>query len=266
MESKKLKGSPIAYYVSRADQGEWALFLHAAFVDHDMFRTQVEHFQGRRNVLLVDVLGHGRSTDAHKDDSIDKMSEWIAGILEAEGIDKAHVVGVSLGAVLAQDLANRHPGSVRSLACFGGYDINNFDASMQKDNASKQMLMTVRALFSTTWFAKANKAISAYTPEAQEEFYAMNLRFPRKSFKYLAGLNGMVNKHVTGERGYPLLIGCGEFDVPMELEALKRWKESEPDCAMVVLSGAGHCANMDVPQEFNETLERFWSGEGPLPS
>lgn len=188
MESKRLEGSPIAYYVSRAGHDEWALFLHAAFVDHNMFRTQVEHLQGRRNVLLVDVLGHGRSTDARKGDSIDKMSEWTASILEAEGIDKAHVVGVSLGSVLAQDFANHHPDSVRSLACFGGYDINDFDAKMQRGNASKQMLMLARALFSMTWFAKANKEICAHTPEAQEEFYAMNLCFPRKSFKYLAGL------------------------------------------------------------------------------
>ena len=40
----------------------------------------------------------------------------------------------SLGAVLAQNFADRYPEAVQSLACFGGYDINNFDAEIQKKN------------------------------------------------------------------------------------------------------------------------------------
>mgnify|MGYP000585735097 CR=1 FL=1 len=67
----------------------------------------------------------------------------------------------------------------------------------------------------------------------------------------------MVNKHETGKRNYPLLIGCGSFDIPMELEAIKQWKINEPNCRVVVFENAGHCANMDVPQEFNETMEKF---------
>lgn len=58
-------------------------------------------------------------------------AERIHGIMQTEGIGKLHIAGVSLGAVLAQDFANRYPDSVNSLACFGGYDINNFDTGIQ---------------------------------------------------------------------------------------------------------------------------------------
>lgn len=78
---------------------------------------------------------------------MDKMSKWISDILKTENIEKIHVVGVSLGAVLAQDFANHYPNLVSSLACFGGYDINNFDIKMQKENGAKQMAMMLRALF-----------------------------------------------------------------------------------------------------------------------
>lgn len=76
---------------------------------------------------------------------------------------------------------------------------------------------------------------------------------------FLATLNSMVNKHKTGKRNYPLLIGCGNFDIPMELEAIKQWKISEPNCRVVIFENAGHCVNMDVPQEFNKTMEDFWA-------
>ena len=116
-----------------------------------------------------------------------------------------------------------------------------------------------KALFSIKWFAKSNKLISAYTKEAQEEFYKINIEFPKKSFIFMARLNSMINKYKTGKRNYPLLIGCGSFDIPMELEAVKQWKISEPNCRVAIFENAGHCVNMDVPQEFNETVEDFWT-------
>lgn len=260
MKPIKSADSPITYFYSRTGQAEWILFIHAAFVNHNMFKAQFAYFENKYNILAVDIIGHGQSTDTRKGDTIDKMSEWIFAILKTEHIEKVHIVGVSLGAVLAQDFANRYPCAVSSLACFGGYDINHFDAKLKNENSAKQMLMMLKALFSVKWFAKANKKISAYTSQAQNEFYAMNMLFPKKSFLFLATLDRMVNKHETGQRNYPLLIGCGKYDIPMELEAIKAWKQSEPDCTVVLFENAGHCVNMDAPQEFNRTMEEFWKG------
>ncbi len=259
MKAIKLSNSPITYFISGTEHTEWVLFIHAAFVNHNMFKTQFEYFQNKHNILAIDIIGHGQSTDTQKGDSIDKMSKWIFDILKVENIGKIHIAGVSLGAVLAQDFANHYPNLVSSLACFGGYDINNFDIKMQKQNGTKQMLMMLKALFSIKWFAKENKKISAYTMQAQDEFFDMNILFPKKSFMFLATLNSMVNKHKTGKRNYPLLIGCGNFDIPMELETIKQWKISEPNCRVVIFENAGHCVNMDVPQEFNKTMEDFWA-------
>ncbi len=264
MKPIKSANSPITYFISRTGQTEWILFIHAAFVNHNMFKAQFEYFENKYDILAIDIIGHGQSTDTQKGDTIDKMSKWIFDILKTENIDQIHIVGISLGAVLAQDFANRYPCAVSSLACFGGYDINNFDAKMKNDNNAKQKLMMLKALFSVKWFAKANKKISAYTSQAQNEFFAMNILFPKKSFMFLATLHHMINKYKTERRNYPLLIGCGKFDIPMELEAIKAWKKSEPDCAAVVFENAGHCVNMDVPQEFNKTMEEFWKGASPI--
>ncbi len=256
----KLAHSPITYFVSRAGQAEWVLFIHAAFVNHNMFKTQFAYFENRYNILAIDIIGHGQSTDTQKGDTVNKMAKWVFDILKTENIDAVHIVGVSLGAIIAQDFANRYPHAVRSLACFGGYDINHFDAEMKNGNRAKQTRMMLKALFSITWFAKANKKISAYTSQAQNEFFAMNILFPKKSFMFLATLGSMVNKYKTGRRGYPLLIGCGEFDIPMEIEAIRAWKNNKPGCTAVFFENAGHCVNMDVPRAFNKTMEEFWKG------
>ena len=262
MKQYELDGSPIVYYISGKENSEWVLFIHAAFVHHGMFQTQIDYFQDQYNILTLDIIGHGKSINTRKGDSIDKMSAWINKILKKEKIERIHIVGVSLGAVIAQDFAAQYPEAVRSLACFGGYDINNFDVKMQKENSASQMCMMLKAIFSIKWFAKSNKKISAYTLQAQNEFYEMNIQFPRKSFMYLASLSSMINVRQSKPRRYPLLIGCGEYDIPMELSAVEMWKKNEPDCRVLIFEDAGHCVNMDVPQKFNAAMEEFWSGEG----
>lgn len=68
----------------------------------------------------------------------------------------------------------------------------------------------------------------------------------------------MVNVCKAEGRSYPLFIGCGEYDVPMERKAVEMWAESEPGTFVKIFEGAGHCVNMDVPQAFNAALEAFW--------
>jgi len=257
MERKNLNKSPLYYYVSGNEQGECMMFLHAAFADHTMFDRQAEYFKKKYKIITIDLIGHGRSVHTKKGDSINKMAEWIQQIINQEQVEKVHLIGVSLGSVIIQDFANKYPDLVASMACFGGYDVNNFDPNMQKGNSKEQGLMMLRAIFSVKWFAENNKKISAYTKEAQEEFYQMNIRFPKKSFMYLASLNGMVNKYKTKKRNYDLLIGCGKKDIPMELEAVNMWHSSEPTSRVIIFEGAGHLVNMDVPVEFNQMIDKF---------
>ena len=256
MENLYLDNSPIAYYVDDTANKEWLVFLHAAFVDHRMFERQFEYFSGKYNLLAIDIFGHGNSLRARKGDGVEKMSDWIDAIFQKHEISAAHFVGVSLGAVFIQDFANKYPDKVLSLACFGGYDINNFDIAKQKANSKGQMKMMLKALFSIKWFAKSNKKISAYTVDAQSEFYDLNIKFKKSSFRYLAGLQKLVNKYPKQQRPFRLLVGCGQYDIPMEIEIVNEWAARE-NCEKIILQDAGHCANMDAPNKFNSCLEEF---------
>ncbi len=257
MKALYLENTPIAYYIDDTANKDWVVFLHAAFVNSDMFIKQYDYFKGKYNLLAIDILGHGKSLNAKKSDSVEKMADWINLIFIKHNISAAHFVGVSLGSVFIQDFANKYEEKVLSLACFGGYDINNFDIKRQKANSKGQMKMMLKAMFSIKWFAKDNKKISAYTDQAKEEFYRLNIQFKKKSFMYMAKLGRLVNRFPCKQRSHSILIGCGEYDIPMELQIVKEWA-AEENCKYVVIQGAGHCCNMDNPQEFNSVLDKFW--------
>lgn len=252
MKEKKLENTSIHYWINDTEDGNAIIFIHPAFANHTCFDTQLDYFKDYK-VITIDVIGHGKSLGKG---AIEDTAKCISLIMKTENIDKINLVGVSIGAVLVQDFANKYPDKVSSLTCIGGYDINNFDRTLQKGNTKQQMKMMVKAMFSIKAFAKDNRKISAYTKEAQEKFYEMNLEFKKSSFRYLATLGKLVNKYKTLKRDYPLLIGVGEYDNDMAKKASIMWHKSEPSSAYIEFTGAGHIVNMDTPEQFNKVLKR----------
>ncbi len=251
MTEKILENTPIHYWLNDTKTGSAIIFIHPAFANHTCFDSQLNYFKDYK-VITMDLIGHGKSLGKG---TIENTAEYIKQIMESEKIDKINLVGVSIGAVLVQDFANKYSDMVSSLTCIGGYDINNFDKQLQSGNTKHQMKMMLKAMFSIKAFAKDNKKISAHTKEAQEKFYQMNLQFKKSSFKYLSSLGKLVNKYQTKKRNYPLLIGVGEYDNDMAKKASIMWHELEPESKYIEFSGAGHIVNMDTPEQFNEILK-----------
>jgi pimeloyl-ACP methyl ester carboxylesterase len=95
------------------------VFIHGAGNDHSVWLLQSRYFAHHRwNVLAVDLPGHGRSGgDALP--SVEAIADWICAVLDAVTIDKAALVGHSLGALAALECAARHPARVDRIALIG---------------------------------------------------------------------------------------------------------------------------------------------------
>lgn len=253
MTEKILENAPIHYWINDSKSNSAILFIHPAFANHTCFDDQLDYFKNYR-VITMDLIGHGKSIGKG---TIADTKERIKQIMNQEKITSINLVGISIGAVLVQDFANKYPNMVSSLTCIGGYDINNFDQTLQNGNTKHQMKMMLKAMFSIKGFAEENKKISAHTKEAQEKFYQMNLEFKKSSFKYLASLGKLINKCKNLKRTYPLLIGVGEFDNEMAKKASKTWHEKEQESKYIEFQGAGHIVNMDTPDQFNKALKQI---------
>ncbi len=95
------------------------VFVHGAGLDHSWFGLQSRYFGYHgRNVLAVDLPGHGRS-EGPPLDSVERIADWVVALLDAAGIERASVVGHSLGALAALECAARHPGRVERIALLG---------------------------------------------------------------------------------------------------------------------------------------------------
>jgi pimeloyl-ACP methyl ester carboxylesterase len=95
------------------------LFVHGAGMDHSVWPLQARHFAYRGwNALAVDLPGHGRSGGALLG-SVPAMAEWLAALIQALRVRAVHLVGHSMGALIALDLAARYADGVARLAVLG---------------------------------------------------------------------------------------------------------------------------------------------------
>jgi pimeloyl-ACP methyl ester carboxylesterase len=95
------------------------VFVHGAANDHSVWALQSRYFAHHgRNVLAVDLPGHGRSGGAPLA-SVEAIADWIVALLDAAGVANAALVGHSLGALAALEATARHAARVARIALLG---------------------------------------------------------------------------------------------------------------------------------------------------
>lgn len=95
------------------------LFAHGAAHDHSVFALQSRYFAHHGcNVLAVDLPAHGRSAGAPLA-SVAAIADWLVAVLDATGMQKAALVGHSLGALAVLEAAAGHPSRVEKIALLG---------------------------------------------------------------------------------------------------------------------------------------------------
>ncbi|MCZ8520893.1 MULTISPECIES: alpha/beta fold hydrolase [Paenibacillus] len=248
----------IHYFVSGRPEGELVLCLHPAFGDHRCFDGQLEAFASRYRVITVDLIGHGLSQVYGAGQGIDRALQHLLGILHAEGYDKCHLVGVSMGSLVAQAFASRYPDKVMSLVSVGAYSIREEHPEIVRAQRSEMLRWLLMAVLSMNRFRRYLASVTVIRPEQQERFYDMTAGFTRRSIRVLSGLRTLAQAQ-TGPAAAspPLLLVCGDRDLPVVKEATLRWQLAEPRSTCLELENAGHCANMDQPQVFNEVVLAF---------
>lgn len=112
---KYLDVNGVKYYYEVHGKGDPLLLLHGGFGSIDMFGPVLAQIASRRQVIAVDLQGHGRTALGERPFKLESMGDDMAALVKSAGHAKVDVMGYSLGGGVAMRMAIQHPASVRRL-------------------------------------------------------------------------------------------------------------------------------------------------------
>lgn len=250
------EGFDLHYYIAGQPERELIVFLHPAFGDHNCFYKQIDFFTENYHVICVDMPGHGKSQTKGAGVTVDVTSEIVSEIIETEGHQSCHIVGVSMGSLIAQDVAVRFPEKVKTVTVLGGYSIFGDNKEIQRAQSGEMIKWFFLVIFSMSRFRRYLARTTVIHTQEQEVFYKSAENFTRGSFRVMTGM-GKVLRPEERTHTQPLLILSGDQDLPLVRNFAKEWHAKEPHSECLTIQNAGHCANMDNAEDFNQTLLAF---------
>jgi len=120
MQDKHVKVNQIELQIQDYQgEGDPIIFLHFSGANLMMWQRIVPYFQDGYRLILVDLRGHGKSDKPETGYHMDEMAGDVVGIMEHLKLERAHIVGSSLGAEVGLSIAANYPEKVISLVCDG---------------------------------------------------------------------------------------------------------------------------------------------------
>ncbi|WP_034623159.1 alpha/beta fold hydrolase [Desulfovermiculus halophilus] len=244
-------GFPVVF-ISGLGAGTWA------------WEPQVPFFSRSYRMLSFDNRGAGRSGTPPGPYSIEQMALDTVRLLHALDIEETFVVGLSMGGMIAQELALILPHRVRGLilaATHPGGDLHVsgspevYQRLMDNTGLSPEEIVekNISVLFSPNTVTQRPEIIQGYRerqktiPEQPEHAFAAQQ-------KAIQGFD--CSGRLTRIKA-PTLLLAGEDDQLIPPENARRMAEHIPDCQVRVFPQAGHLIHMERTKEFNTTVDEF---------
>jgi len=237
----------------------WVIFVHGAAMDHTAWALQARYFAHHgRNVVTVDLPGHGRS-EGPVLKSVADIAGWIGDLIDTLGAKKAAVVGHSLGALAALDLAANQPDKVSCVALLGvavpmpvGPAL--LDAAEANDYAAFDMI---------TIFGHAPTSMMGGNPTPGRWMTGSALRLLEKTpdgvlFDDFSACNNFADGfELAAKVSCPTLLILGDNDRMTPLKSGLKLAEAIEGAGVEVLEGCGHMMMVEGPDRVVKALKGF---------
>ena len=142
------------YVFNKKEQSTPIVFVHGVGLTYEIWQPQLDFFKDYSN-LSYDILGHGKSSLTKQNISFDDFSDQLIELINELKIEKIHLVGFSIGSLIARNFATRYGDRLRSLILLGS--IYKRSEQQQKivnerfDQAKKELKLSRQAL--KRWFS-----------------------------------------------------------------------------------------------------------------
>jgi len=231
-------------------EGPAILLSHGYSATSEMWRGQIEALSRRHQLIVWDMRGHGQSDYPPEVSAYSEEATIadMAALLDASGADRAIVGGLSLGGYMSLAFHRVHPERVRALL------IIDTGPGFKNDEARERWNKRA-AEYASRFESEGLGYLDSLSPEMAMSSHRSADGLIRAARGMLTQRDDRVIKSLPDIR-VPALIIVGANDTPF-LAASDYMAAKIPNATKVVIPNAGHSANMDQPELFNQAVLQF---------
>lgn len=251
---------PVDYLSAGERDAPVLLMLHGIGGGAECFRPQLEYFAGDFHTVAWNMPGYGLSP-ALPSVTFEALSESVAILLDELGAANAHVLGHSIGGMIAQQFAADHPEKVLSLtlaatsAAFGSKD-----GEFQKRFLEERLRPLEQGASMAQLADSIIDSLIGESPDPDMLAVARQCMAGVSKAGYRANMECLVTFDLRKELGNiraPTLLIAGEKDTNAPPAVMEKMASFIPGAEYRCLQKAGHLVNLEQPAAFNITLREF---------
>ncbi len=267
------KVNDIELYYEVHGSGEPLLLIMGLGANATGWEMQIPDFSRELRVIAFDNRGSGRSDKPKEPYTIPQMADDAAGLLEALGIFSTHVYGMSMGGMIAQEMALRHPQRLRTLVLgstmAGGPKAVMAGPQLIQQWASTAILPLEQAVETGLTFLYSDEFIARNKERLVKRALELAHLMPpidalQRQFMAITQFDSYGRLHQIQA---PTLIITGTEDKIVPAENSRILAERIPGARLVELEGAGHGFLAEKAEEANaavmDFLRRHRTGASP---
>ncbi|MFJ8589640.1 alpha/beta fold hydrolase [Streptomyces sp. NPDC093595] len=233
----------------------------------EAWQAQLDELSDRYRLIAYDNRGSGRTPLPEVPLTVPLMADDAAELLRALRVNNAHVAGFSGGALVAQELALRHPEMVRSLLLVGTWarpdafftTLCRFWHWLATEAPSDRAMLEAFLLWVYTPRAHADGTVQRIIDET------LAFPYPQTAEAFQRQLESFMT-HQTLERlpgiTVPTLVLAGELDIAAPPRLGRAVADAIPTAYFEVLADEAHQPFQESPAAFNARADAFWREVG----
>ena len=241
------------FYKLNQKEGIPIVFIHGVGLDHNIWDPQINEFDN--TVLIYDILGHGRTPLNKEKISFDDFSDQIIDLIDELKFSKIHLIGFSIGSLIARNFATRFSNRLKSLtllcSIFNRSDNEQKIVNERFEQTKKDKKLTKDAL--KRWF---NKDFIEKNPQISDKIFSILSNNNMDNFIKVYSL--FVN-HEDNEKfeniNVKTLVMTGEGDVGSTPEMSDNLSKKIKNSKVKIIPVGKHLCSIECSYDVNKAIK-----------
>ena len=244
------------YVFNKKEQSIPIVFIHGVGLTYEIWQPQLDFFKDHSN-LSYDILGHGKSSLTKQNISFDDFSEQLIDLIDELKIEKIHLVGFSIGSLIARNFATKYSKRLQSLILLG---------SIYKRSEQQQKIVNER-------FNQAKKELKLSRQALKRWFTDKYLENNPNTYEKISSIlskNNMANflkvyelfvRHKNDEDFEKIqtktLVMTGEHDIGSTIEMSQQLSNIIKGSELKIIKDGKHLCGIECADEVNLAIKNF---------